>query len=225
MVNLKTIEKLIHSFRKKKSEREMIAYLKGELISVSEDTVVIEVNNIGYNVKVPAGILSHLPRTGNEVKIFTYTYVREDAFSLYGFLSQDDLNMFKLLITVNGIGPKGALAILSCMTTDELRLSIIAQDAKAIAKAPGVGAKTASRLILDLKDKISIEDTLLSGEIQEYAASFQNNYAQEISKEASEALIALGYSATDALKAINKVTISEETSVEELLKQALKNMF
>lgn len=202
----------------------MIAYLKGELVVVSEDNIIIEVNGIGYNVKISGGVISYLPPIGKELKLYTYTYVREDTFSLYGFLTQDDLNMFKLLITVNGIGPKAGLAILSCMSADELRLAVIAQDAKAISKAPGVGAKTASRLILDLRDKISIEDTLLEKESEAYLEVVSGN-TKQISKEATEALVALGYSATEALRAVQKVKITETMNVEEVLKLSLKKLF
>ncbi|MFI3211840.1 MAG: Holliday junction branch migration protein RuvA [Eubacteriales bacterium] len=203
----------------------MIAYVKGELAVVLEDNIVVETNGIGYNIKVPTGVLSYLPTIGSQVKIHTYTYVREDTFSLYGFLTLDDLSMFKLLITVNGIGPKAALAILSCMNGDELRIAIISQDAKAIAKAPGVGAKTASRVILDLKDKVSIEDTLIHKESEIYQEKNANNNVAGITNEAIEALVALGYSSSDALKAVKKVNISEGMNVEGLLKLALKNMF
>ena len=140
----------------------MFAYLIGRVAGVTEDNLVLEVGQIGFNVKIPASLPSLLPPVGGEVKIYTYTCVREDAFQLYGFLSQDELDMFRLLITVSGIGPKGGLAILSAMSADDVRLAVLTQDAKAIARAPGVGPKTAQRLILELKDKISMEDTFVS---------------------------------------------------------------
>ncbi len=138
----------------------MYAYIKGILEEITEDAVVVEAGGIGYNIKVSASTADLLPGIGSEVKVYTYTLVREDAFSLYGFLTRDDLDIFKKLITVSGIGPKGGLAILSVMSADALRFAVMAGDAKAIAKAPGVGAKTAERVILDLRDKISMEDTL-----------------------------------------------------------------
>lgn len=199
----------------------MFAYLKGEIIDVSEDNLVLEVNHIGYNIKISSAIASLLPAVGEEVKIYTYTLVREDAFLLYGFLTKDDLDIFKKVITVNGIGPKGGLAILSAMTADSLRLAIISGDAKAIARAPGIGAKTAERLILDLKDKVSIEDTLISKEIP-----MQNGMqtAQTAKGEAVEALTALGYSASEALKAVNQAAVTEDMDVETILKAALKKI-
>ena len=206
----------------------MYAYLKGTLEEITEDNIVVEVGNIGYNVKVSTTTADLLPPLGNEVKIYTYTLVREDTFSLYGFLTRDDLEIFKKLITVNGIGPKGGLAILSVMSADALRFAIMAGDAKSIAKAPGIGNKTAERVILDLRDKVSLEDTLrglgdpigTSGTI-----SVAGNPDNAMKKEAIEALVALGYSVSDATAAVKKVEVTEETTVESILKTALKYMF
>lgn len=210
----------------------MYAYLKGTLEEVSEDNIVIEVGGIGYNVKVSTTTADLLPGLGNEVKIYTYTLVREDALSLYGFLTRDDLEIFKKLITVNGIGPKGGLAILSVMSADALRFAIMAGDAKSIAKAPGVGAKTAERVILDLRDKISLEDTLRILVSEEDTRNSKAGAGTEgaaldnvMKKEAIEALVALGYSASDATAAVKKVEINEKTTVESILKLALKYMF
>lgn len=201
----------------------MIAYLKGILADATDENVVLEVNGIGYNVKVNARTTEMLPRIGEEVKIYTYTSVREDAVNLFGFLTKDDLEMFRLLITVSGIGPKGALAVLSVLDADGLRFAIISGDSKAIAKAPGVGAKTAERVIIDLKDKVSIEDSFVQKENREAQADGQA--AGEIMKEAAEALTALGYAASDALRAVKQVENAEQMEVEELLKQALKKLF
>ena len=210
----------------------MYAYLRGTLEEVTEDNIVVEVNGIGYNVKVSTTTADLLPGLGNEIKIYTYTLVREDTFSLYGFLTRDDLEIFKKLITVNGIGPKGGLAILSVMSADALRFAIMAGDAKSIAKAPGVGAKTAERVILDLRDKISLEDTLhgfgTENDIRGMATgTLAGGTASDnaMKKEAIEALVALGYSASDATAAVKKVAINEDTTVESLLKLALKYMF
>lgn len=205
----------------------MYAYLKGTLEEVTEDNIVVEVNGIGYNVKVSGTTVDMLPGIGNEVKIYTYTLVREDALSLYGFLTRDDLEIFKKLITVNGIGPKGGLAILSVMSADALRFAIMAGDAKAIAKAPGVGNKTAERVILDLRDKISLEDTLAGLGTPAETAQSQGAQALDnvMKKEAIEALVALGYSASDATAAVKKVELTEDSTVELILKKALKYMF
>lgn len=201
----------------------MIAFVRGEIADISEDNVVLDVGGIGYNVKISSQTAEKLTSIGREVLLYTYTCVREDAFQLYGFLSKDELAIFKKLITVNGIGPKGGLAILSVMTADDLRFAIISGDAKAIAKAPGIGAKTASRVILDLKDKVSVEDTLIQREMNAYSSGADGDVKAQ--NEAVEALVALGYSPADALKAVKKVSVPEDTDVEVILKLALKNMF
>lgn len=206
----------------------MYAYLKGTLEEITEDAIVVEVGNIGYNIRVSTTTADLLPGIGSEVKIYTYTMVREDAFTLYGFLSRDDLEIFKKLITVNGIGPKGGLAILSVMNADALRFAIMAGDAKSIAKAPGVGNKTAERVILDLRDKISLEDTLRGlGEptVTTEGAAVGAGTDNVMKREAIEALVALGYSASDATNAVKKVEVDETSTVEGILKSALKFMF
>ena len=200
----------------------MIAFVKGKIEDLSEENVVVDVGGVGINVKISAGTFNLLPGMGGEVKLYTYTSVREDAFNLFGFLTRDELELFKKLITVNGIGPKGGLSILSVMSADELRFAIVSGDGAAIAKAPGVGKKTAERVILDLRDKISLEDTLIHKEIQASGTGSGDSYAVN---EAVEALTALGYSATDALQAVRTVPADENTDVETLLKLALKNMF
>ena len=141
---------------------------------------------------------------------------------LYGFLRKDDLNVFKLLLGVSGIGPKGALAILSVMTTDELRFAVLGEDEKAIAKAPGVGGKTAKRLILELKDKLKLEDTFEAA--LEHNVTVAASKGNSVKNEAVQALVALGYSSSEALKALQSVEITEDMDVEEVLKGALKQM-
>ena len=202
----------------------MIAFVKGQLEDISEENAVIDVGNMGVNVKISARTASLLPGMGKTVKLFTYTLVREDTFNLYGFLTRDDLDIFKKLITVNGIGPKGGLAILSVLSADELRFAVLSGDSAAIARAPGVGKKTAERVIQDIKDKISLEDTLVHKEMQtskDVAASVDGRARTE----AVEALTALGYSSSEALRAVKSVPEGESMDVETLLKQALKNLF
>lgn len=203
----------------------MYAYIKGILEETAEDAVVVEAGGIGYNIKVSTATADLLPGIGSEVKIYTYTLVREDAFSLYGFLSRDDLDIFKKLITVSGIGPKGGLAILSVMSADALRFAVMAGDSKAIAKAPGIGAKTAERVILDLRDKISVEDTLRSVGAAGDAATAAGMADNRMKREAIEALVALGYSTSDATAAVKKVDVGEDATSESILKMALKYMF
>lgn len=199
----------------------MISYIKGNLADITEDSIVIDVSGIGWHVFVPGQVLDHLPAMGEPIKIHTWLQVREDAMTLFGFLSKDDLRIFKLLIGVNGIGPKNALAILSVMTTDDLRFAILGDDAKAIAKTPGIGAKTAQRLILELKDKVSLEDAF-----EQKMAHVQEDQADAsgVKAEAIMALTALGYSSSEAFKALNGIAVTEDMEVEDLLKQALKNM-
>lgn len=205
----------------------MYAYIKGTLEEIADDAVIVEAGGIGYNIRVSAATAQLLPRTGSEVKMYTYTLVREDAFSLYGFLTRDDLEIFKKLITVNGIGPKGGLAILSVMSADALRFAVASGDAKAIAKAPGIGVKTAGRVILDLRDKISLEDTLRGLGTSGDAVVNTGSGTEEnlMKREAIEALVALGYAASDAAAAVKKVETAEDATSETILKLALKHMF
>lgn len=200
----------------------MYAYIKGILADLTEESIVVEAGGIGYNIYTTGHTFDYLPSVGEEVKLYTYLNVREDAQILYGFLTKDDLRVFKLLIGVNGIGPKGALAILSVMTTDDLRFAVLGEDAKAIAKAPGIGSKTAQRVILELKDKLSLGDIYEQKLSQ--AAPQTESHAKGAKKEAVEALVALGYSSSEALRALDGIEVDEETDVEDILKTALKNM-
>ena len=202
----------------------MYAYLKGTVEEITEDNLVLEAGQIGYNIKVSARTLHSIGAIGSYVIIYSYTLVREDSFSLYGFMTRDDLDIFKKLITVNGIGPKGGLAILSVMSADELRFAIVSGDARAIAKAPGVGAKTAERVILDLRDKISLDDVISSGENAGCTALDGEDIGNS-RNEAIEALTALGYSGSEALKAVKQVEVTESMDVEDILKAALKFIF
>ena len=202
----------------------MYAYLNGIIADIEEDNCIIDVNDIGYNVQISGQTMTRLPGIGERVKLFTYTNVKEDALQLYGFLSKADLEMFKKCITVSGIGPKGALGLLSAMDADDLRFAIISQDVKAISKAPGIGKRTAERLILELKDKLTIDDTMIQKEVEAYqGGSIAIDDAQK--KEAVEALVALGYGQTESLKAVNAVPGGEDMDAGALLKAALKKLF
>lgn len=201
----------------------MIGYLKGELEEVKENYVVLEVGNIGYEVHLPSNAIMSLPSKGSSIKIYTYLHVREDALNLFGFLTKDDLEMFKLLITVNGIGPKGALGILSSISADDIRFAVLADDAKAIAKAPGIGNKTASKLIIELKDKFKLE-TAFEQRLQNQADGNIGSGIYNKKDEAVQALTVLGYSGSDALKIVNQIEITEEMTSEEILKLCLKKM-
>lgn len=203
----------------------MISFVKGELCDVRENCIVVEVNGIGYEIYTPMSTIDKLPSVGHEVKIHTYLYVREDALSLYGFLTPDDLFVFKLLITVNGIGPKGALGILSIMTPNDLRFAVLSDDAKAISKAPGIGSKTASKLILELKDKLKLEDAFELRMQQSIDAMHGlTGDESDIRNEAIQALVALGYSNTEATKAVHAVNVKAGMGVEDILKASLKHI-
>lgn len=167
-----------------------------------------------------------LPRTGKEVKIHTYLHVKEDMMQLYGFLTRDELSVFRMLIGVNGIGPKGALGILSALGPDDLRFAVASNDVKAIQAAPGIGKKTAEKLILELKDKLKLEDALehISDGEMSSASGTSDAGCAEVQSEAVQALTALGYGSAEALKAVKQVEITEDMKVEEVLKQALKKM-
>ncbi|MBR4086134.1 MAG: Holliday junction branch migration protein RuvA [Lachnospiraceae bacterium] len=202
----------------------MYAYLNGIIADIEEDNCIIDVNDIGYNVQISGQTMTRLPGIGERVKLYTYTNVKEDALQLYGFLSKADLEMFKKCITVSGIGPKGALGLLSAMDADDLRFAIISQDVKAISKAPGIGKRTAERLILELKDKLAIDDTMVQKEMDAYqGGNIAIDDAQK--KEAVEALVALGYGQSESLKAVNAVPGGENMDAGALLKAALKKLF
>ena len=204
----------------------MIAFVRGTAVDMTENSVIVEAGGIGYEIYMTGTDLSQI-HMGEEVKIHTYFNVREDAMQLYGFRSKDDLQMFKLLLGVNGVGPKAAVGVLAGITADELRFAILSDDVKTLSKAPGIGKKTAQKLILELKDKMKLEDAFelklvkLAHEQEKAVAGLG-----EISdgrQEAVEALVALGYSSTDALRAVRKVTDVAPDDVEGLLKAALKN--
>ena len=200
----------------------MYSYIRGELAEIETDHIVVDVNGIGYNLYIPANGFAYLPQIGQECKIHTYLHVKEDAMMLYGFLTKDDLAMFKLLITVSGIGPKVAIGVLSALSADELRFAILAQDAKALAKAPGIGAKTAQRVILELKDKVNFEEAFEKK--LEKEQNLKGSVDSQVKNDAVLALNALGYSSTESLKAVSKVKVTEDMSVEDVLRASLKFM-
>ena len=171
---------------------------------------------------MPGRAMSALPPIGSEVTIYTYLNVKEDAMQLYGFISREEQEMFELLIGVSGIGPKGALGILSALSTDTLRFAIYAQDAKTIAKAPGIGLKTAQKMILELKDKVSLADTLTEQSAEIAGTGAANSAASVNRTEAIEALTALGFSASEAVRAVSGVKDIETLSTEAIIKAALK---
>lgn len=195
----------------------MIAYIKGKLEEIQLSSVILDVGGIGYEISVPASALSSLQLQKNkEVKLYTYLQIKEDGMSLFGFLNLDDLQLFQKLITVNGIGPKGALSILSTLSANELRLAVASGDSKAIAKSHGIGKKIAEKIVLELKDKVSVSGIFESDRI--------NAAVQPAESEVVEALISLGISSSDANRAVHGVQHTENMSAEEILHLALKNL-
>ena len=204
----------------------MISYIKGPLTEIRGDMIVIEAGPVGLEVRVPLSLLDELPKVAEGVKIYTYFQVREDSMSLYGFLSRQDREMFQQLLGVNGVGPKGALGILSALRPDDLRLAILSGDAKAISRAPGIGVKTAQRVILDLKDKVSADDILSSvAEDGESSGdiSWQGSGGDAV-KEAIQALVALGYTNAEAARAVRRTEVTDTMTAEEILKASLRHL-
>jgi len=206
----------------------VIAYVNGILESIEEGLAIVDVGGVGMNVFISGSTMDRMPGIGEAVKLYTYTSVKEDSFTLYGFLSRDELSLFKMLISVNGIGPKGGLSILSVMTPDDLRFAIMAGDAGTISKAPGVGKKTAERITLELRDKIkATEDDMLRSS-SAVTLDDLTGEASSARDEAVAALVALGYNSSDAMKAVRKVLAENDSAsddTEMLLKLALKEIF
>ena len=207
----------------------MYAYFNGDLTDIQKDSIIIEVSGIGYNIFMMPSDISALPLIGERVKVFTYTCVKEDELSLYGFLEKNELDIFKMLISVSGIGPKGAMSIISFMGVNDLTRAILLSDGKAISKAPGIGAKTAERIIIDLKDKVgkSFEE---SGDISAppVRTGRDNSAFGTEENDAILALTALGYSEKSARSAVTSAVADEKKKdpdakpdADTILKKAL----
>ncbi|MEW8994963.1 Holliday junction branch migration protein RuvA [Clostridium sp.] len=193
----------------------MYEYIKGIFKSIEKEYIVIECGNIGYKIFTSGSTISNIPAIDQQVKIYTHQIVREDFIGLYGFLTREEISMFNLLISINGVGPKAALSLMSIANVSTLKYAIITDDDKLITKAPGIGKKTAQRIILELKDKINIEDAIPKG-----ATINHIDMDNEKLSEAVGALIALGYSDKEAEKAVEKADRSK--SVEDIIKECLK---
>ena len=205
----------------KKFGESMISYIKGTLERRGENDIIVEAGGIGYRIFVSPATLAKLPQTGEAVQIFTYFSVKEDGMSLYGFAAREEQEMFEKLLLVNGVGPKGALGFLSVLNPSEIVMAILSDDVKTLSKAPGVGRKTAQRVILDLKDKFKTEDAVSA---LEGAAGIAESVGGGDAKfEAIDAMTALGYSRSEAAQAVNAVA-AEGMTTEDILKAALKRM-
>ena len=203
----------------------MISFIKGYVAETTENSVILETDSIGYEIFMTGTAIEETSRMQDKIKIYTYFHVREDTMQLYGFLSRDDLEMFRLLLNVNGIGPKAAMGVLAAITADELRFAVLSDDVKTISRAPGIGKKTAQKLILELKDKLKLEDAFEKKlDHQEENLSLTDTSLRDSRQEAVEALTALGYSSTNALRAVRQVSEETGDDVEEILKAALKQL-
>ena len=196
----------------------MIAYIKGKLETKSSTYVVVDVNGIGYKIFMSGTAISEMAETGEEVKIHTHYYVREDNISLYGFNTQEELKMFELLLSVSGVGAKSAIAMLSAIKPSSFALAVISNDIKALTKIPGVGPKSAQRIILELKDKLKTEQAITESENIEIKTMIESNTNID---EAISALQVLGYNRREIEKAFERMP-NKDLSVEDLIKQALK---
>ena len=200
----------------------MIGFLRGVLFEKGSGYIIIDVGGVGYEVSVPANSGAYLSSEGEEVMIYTTMIVREDDVSLYGFSRKGELDAFKKLITVNGVGAKAGISILSAFTLEQLQQAIVFEDVKALTKANGIGKKTAERIVLELKDKFDAGETAPSadaaaeGQVPATASSGR--------EEAVAALVALGYSRGEATNALAGVK-DTDLSTEEYIKRALKNLF
>ena len=208
----------------------MISFLQGTIEEIEDGSAVIGVGGIGFQVLVSSETVQRLSMMGRgaEVRIYTFTYLREDMIALFGFLNRDELELFKRLITVSGIGPKGGLSLLSAFSADDLRFAILSGDVKTISRAPGIGKKTAERLVIDLRDKINLSDSESHQDLSSYSslgAGGAGEAAASSEAEAIEALTALGYARVDAARAVRKAAAEAGTEdTEAILKAALKYM-
>jgi len=197
----------------------MIAYLEGEVIRVTDKELIIDVNHMGFLVGISARDAAAMPAPGEMVRVYTYMSVREDDISLFGFLSEDDLQIYRQMLAVSGIGPKAALQILSVLSADDIRLAVLADDPKTIAKAPGIGPKTARKMILELKDRIEIDASVL--EKHEQQQSQADEQLNAMKQEVADILMALGYSRSEAVRALRMVQVEEGMDTDALLQAAL----
>ncbi len=205
----------------------MFAFVEGLLDELNIDSCVVDVGGFGVNVGISSRTSLLLPGIGEHVKLYTYTSVREDGISLYGFSDRDELSLFRMLISVSGVGPKVGLAVLSAMDPGTLRMAIVSEDAKSISKAQGVGAKTAQRIVLELKDKIKVTGADLASPGASAAAvgDFGRVKFTDEMEDAISALVALGYGITDSRKAVGSVEGAENMDSSALLSASLEKLY
>ncbi|MBP3463990.1 MAG: Holliday junction branch migration protein RuvA [Clostridia bacterium] len=194
----------------------MYAYIKGTLEEKAKDSIVIETSGIGYKIYVSENTMSKLGELGEKVKIYTHYHVREDNISLYGFNSNEELKMFELLLQVSGVGAKTAIAMLSNITPSKFALAIISNDLKTLTKIPGIGNKSAQRMVLELKDKLKTETAIDQNE----ETDIETDNSESLN-EATQALQILGYNKNEITKVFDKFE-TKKLSTEEIIKNALK---
>jgi Holliday junction DNA helicase RuvA len=199
----------------------MYAYIKGRLEAKGNDYIVIEAGGIGYRINTSLTTIEAAGQTGNEFKAFTHLYVREDIMSLFGFATQEELGMFELLLTVSGVGPKAALALLSAVSPSKFGLAVITDDTKTLTRAQGVGAKLAQRIILELKDKIKKEQLAMASGTGFDKAEMPREGLRV--SEAVSALMVLGYTPAEASKAVASV-YSDDLDLETIIRNSLKGL-
>lgn len=199
----------------------MISYVKGTILFLEENKVVVLTGGWGVDIYVPSGMTTGSLNVGDEVALFTHMHVKEDALTLYGFTTREQLSLFQRLISVSGVGPKGGLSLLSTLGADELVYAIYAQDAKKISTANGIGKKTAERIIIDLRDKIPMPSYESGIDSDDTIEETESGSPKE---ETIQALMSLGYGRSDAVRAVTRVKVPCDTS-EQLLREALKNVF
>jgi len=199
----------------------MYAYIKGKLETKGGDYIVIETGGIGYKIFTSLTTLEAAGQQGNDFKAYTHLYVREDVMSLYGFATQEELGMFELLLTVSGVGPKAALALLSAVSPSKFGLAVITDDAKTLTRAQGIGSKMAQRIILELKDKIKKQQLAINTGAG-YGVPAVSGGDSRLS-EAVSALMVLGYTPTEASKAVAAV-YSDELDLETIIRNSLKGL-
>ncbi len=199
----------------------MFAYVRGKLEYKHNEYIVVEANGVGYKIYTSLSTIQNVGTAGNEVKIFTHLHVREDIMSLYGFMTQEELGMFELLLGVSGVGPKAAISVISSMSASKFGLSVITNDFKSLTKAPGIGNKMAQRIILELKDKIDKTDLGASFNEKDEGSVIGKDNSR--ASEAISALIVLGYTASEAGKAVASV-YSDDMELEAVIKNALKGL-
>lgn len=193
----------------------MYAYIKGNLDTKTNSYVIVEAGGIGYKIFMSLKAIEGLGEVGSSVKVYTHYYVREDNISLYGFTSNDELRMFELLLSVSGIGAKSAIAMLSEITPSSFALAVISNDVSKLVKIPGIGNKTAARIILELKDKLKAEEALTASEETKVAIKEDNKNSEVIA-----ALQVLGYTRKEIDKALEKIDI-DSIGLEDAIKQSL----